>query len=271
VGESAKESRSVTYSSIRLEREGAVARLTLDRPEKLNALTRAMLGEIREALAAVAADATSRVLVLTGAGRGFCAGQDLRDAAALADPDAVAAAIRDGYNPVIRGLVELPMPVVAMVNGIASGAGCSLALAADLAIAAESASFGFAFTRIGLVPDAGCTHFLPRRVGWARALGLVLTGEPLGAAAAATAGLVWKCVPDDRLADETARLAAQLAQLPARALALAKQAMRESAGNDLAAQLAVEERLQREAAASNDFREGVAAFLEKRPPRFTPS
>jgi 2-(1,2-epoxy-1,2-dihydrophenyl)acetyl-CoA isomerase len=258
----------MTDSSIRLEREGAVARLTLHRPDKLNALTRAMLGEIRAALAAVAGDGASRVLVLTGAGRGFCAGQDLRDAAAIADPDAVAAVIRDGYNPVIRGLAELPIPVIAMVNGIASGAGCSLALAADLAVAAESASFGFAFTRIGLVPDAGCTHFLPRRVGWARALGLALTGEPMSAPAAAAAGLIWRCVPDDRLAAETERLAAQLAALPARALALTRQALRESAGNDLAAQLTVEEQLQRQAAQTSDFREGVAAFLEKRPARF---
>ncbi|MFO1056803.1 MAG: enoyl-CoA hydratase-related protein [Dongiaceae bacterium] len=261
----------MTFSSIRLERDGAVARLTLDRPDRLNALTRAMLGEIRDALGAVAGDGTSRVLVLTGAGRGFCAGQDLRDAAAVVDADAVAAVIRDGYNPVIRALVALPMPVIAMVNGIASGAGCSLALAADLVLAAESASFGFAFTRIGLVPDAGCTHLLPRRVGWARALGLALTGEPLAATAAVASGLIWKCVPDDRLADETARLAAQLAALPARALALTKQAMRASAGNDLQAQLELEEKFQREAADSNDFREGVAAFLEKRPARFNQS
>jgi 2-(1,2-epoxy-1,2-dihydrophenyl)acetyl-CoA isomerase len=261
----------VTFSSIRLERDGPGARLTLDRPDKLNALTRAMLGEIREALDEVAADGTTRVLVLTGAGRGFCAGQDLRDAGAVGDPDAVVAVIRDGYNPVIRALVELPVPVIAAVNGIASGAGCSLALAADLAVAAESASFGFAFARIGLVPDAGCTYFLPRRVGWARALGLALTGEPLAAPAAVEAGLIWRCWPDERLAAETDRLAAQLAALPAHALALTRRALRDSAGHDLAAQLAVEEKLQREAAATNDFREGVRAFLEKRAARFTHS
>ena len=261
----------MTYSSIDLGRSGPVARLTLNRPDRLNALTRVMLGELRAAVAAVAADPGLRVLVITGAGRGFCAGQDLRDADAVTDPAAIAAVIRDGYNPLVQALVALPQPVIAMVNGIAAGAGCSLALAADLAVAGESASFAFAFGRIGLVPDAGCSFFLPRRVGAARALGLVLTGEPMPAAAAAAAGLIWRCCPDAELAGETDRLAQRLAALPPRALALAKRAMAQSAGNDLAGQLALEAELQSEAAGTADFREGVAAFLEKRPPRFTGS
>jgi 2-(1,2-epoxy-1,2-dihydrophenyl)acetyl-CoA isomerase len=261
----------MSFTTIDVARNGPLARLTLNRPDKLNALTRTMLAELGAAVADIAADRNTRVLVITGAGRGFCAGQDLRDADAVIDPAAVAAVIRDGYNPLIQALVGLPIPVIAMVNGIAAGAGCSLALAADLAVAAESASFAFAFGRIGLVPDAGCTFFLPRRVGAARALGLVLTGEPMPATAAAAAGLIWRCCPDADLAGETERLAQRLAALPPRALALAKQAMAKSADNDLAAQLALEEALQREAAGTADFREGVAAFLEKRPPRFTGS
>jgi 2-(1,2-epoxy-1,2-dihydrophenyl)acetyl-CoA isomerase len=261
----------MSFTTIEVARGGPLVRLTLNRPDRLNALTRIMLGELSAAVADIAADRSARVLMITGAGRGFCAGQDLRDADALVDPAAIAAVIRDGYNPLIQALVGLPIPVIAMVNGIAAGAGCSLALAADLVVAAESASFAFAFGRIGLVPDAGCSFFLPRRVGWARALGLVLTGEPLPAAAAAAAGLIWRCCPDAELAAETERLAQRLADLPPQALALAKHAMARSADNDLSAQLALEEKLQREAAGTADFREGVTAFLEKRAPRFTGS
>ena len=259
----------MSFTTIEIASSGPVARITLNRPDRLNALTRVMLRELATAVAEIAADRNTRVLVITGAGRGFCAGQDLRDADAVTDPAAIAAVIRDGYNPLIQALVGLPIPVIAMVNGVAAGAGCSLALAADLVLAAESASFAFAFGRIGLVPDAGCSWFLPRRVGWARALGLVLTGDAMPAAAAAAAGLVWRCCPDAELAAETDRLAQRLAALPAQALALAKRAMTSAADNDLAAQLALEEALQREAAGTADFREGVAAFLEKRAPRFT--
>ena len=258
----------MTDSSIRLERAGAVARLTLDRPDKLNALTRAMLGEIRAALAAVAGDGTSRVLVLTGAGRGFCAGQDLGDRMSGPEVD-LGDKLEQNYNRLVRMLRGLPMPVIAAVNGAAAGAGANLAFACDIVLAARSAYFLQAFVRIGLVPDCGGTWFLPRLAGDARARGLAMLGDKLPAETAEAWGLIWRCVADEALMDEARAMAAHLATQPTAAIARIKQALNAAPANSLDAQLDLERDLQRAAGRSADYREGVAAFMEKRPPRFT--
>ena len=186
----------MTESSILLQREGAIARLTLNRPDRLNALTLAMLGELSAALSELDGDDTVRVVILTGSGRGFCAGQDLTDHEAVDDTRAIRAVVERHYNPVIRQIRALPQPVIAAVNGVAAGAGCSLVLACDIAIAIESAKFSNAFVNIGLIPDGGGSYFLPRLVGQARALGLSLLGEAIEAKTAVEWGLIWKAVPD---------------------------------------------------------------------------
>ena len=261
----------MSYEQIRYEAADGVARITLDRPDRLNSFTTQMHVELRDALARVRADATLRVLVLTGAGRGFCAGQDLSDRAVVpgAAPVDLGRSIEENYKPLVLGLRALPMPVVCAVNGVAAGAGANLALACDLVIAARSASFIQAFCKIGLVPDSGGTYFLPRLVGQARAMGLALLGDKLPAEQAAQWGLIWQCVDDAELAATVARLAAQLAKAPTRGLAAIKQALQASAGNGLDAQLDLERDFQRELGNSEDYREGVAAFLAKRPPNFT--
>jgi len=249
---------------VTVEVEGGVHRITLNRPEVRNALNR----ELRAALtAALLAGHAARVIVLTGAGRGFCSGQDLSDAAGL-DAVGFEATLNSEYVPMIRAITEAPVPVIAAVNGVAAGAGANLALACDLVIAAESASFIQAFTRIGLIPDAGGTSFLPRRVGLQRAMGAALLAEPVGARQAADWGMIWEAVPDDRFAEVVAARAAALAAGPTLAYGALKQAMRRGMEQDLDAQLALEARLQGACGASEDFREGVAAFLEKRPARF---
>ena len=251
------------------EREG-VARLTLNRPDRLNSFNDVMHAEVRNALERVRSE-QARVLVLTGAGRAFCAGQDLGDRAVAPGgaPVDLGASIERNYMPLIHGLRELPLPVVCAVNGVAAGAGANLALACDIVIAARSASFIQAFCRIGLVPDSGGTYFLPRLVGSARAMGLALLGDKLSAEQAAAWGLIWKCVDDAALGGEVDELAQQLAHAPTRGLAAIKRALHASAGNTLADQLSLERDLQRELGYSDDYREGVAAFLGKRPPRFT--
>ena len=238
--------------------------ITLNRPERLNALTVEMADALMAALAAAEADKTCRAVLLTGAGRGFCAGQDLT-AIVDAGGDEIAALL-DHYNPLISRLRALPLPVVCAVNGVAAGAGANLALACDIVLAAQSASFVQAFAKIGLVPDCGGTWFLPRLVGAARARALAMLADPLPAATAAEWGMIWQAVPDDRLIDEAHALAARLAQGPTAALALIKQGLEESAVNDLDAQLDLERDLQAEAAATPDHAEGLRAFLEKRPP-----
>jgi len=258
----------MTEASILLEHSGAIRRLTLNRPDKLNSFTRAMLSEIGDALTDIAADDEARALVITGAGRAFCAGQDIREAGAVEDGAAVRAVIERHYNPVVRLLRSLQIPVLAAVNGIAAGAGASLAIACDLVIAAESASFVQAFSRIGLVPDAGASYFVPRLVGPARALGLALLAEPINAATAAQWGLIWKSVPDADFAATIAATAERLAELPTAAVALTKQAINASGHHSLEQQLALEAELQSQAAETEDFQEGVRAFLEKRNPRF---
>ena len=250
---------------VTVEVEGGICRITLNRPEVMNALNR----PLRAALtAALLAGHSARVIVLTGAGRGFCSGQDLGDATGL-DAAGFEATLNDEYVPMIRAIVDAPVPVIAAVNGVAAGAGANLALACDLVIAAESAVFIQAFARIGLIPDAGGTSFLPRRVGVQRAMGAALLAEPVPAARAADWGMFWEAVPDDQFALVVAARAAHLAKGPTGAYAALKQALRGAFDQPLEAQLAVEARLQGVCGASGDFREGVAAFQEKRAPRFT--
>lgn len=256
------------YATILFEIAEGVATLTLNRPDKLNSFTGEMHGEIRDALARMHADASVRALLITGAGRGFCAGQDLSERAMSGTAD-VGGTLEENYNPLVLGLRALPIPVVCAVNGVAAGAGANFALAADLVIAARSAKFIEAFSRIGLIPDAGGTYFLPRLAGMARAMGLSLLAEPISAEQAEACGLIWKCIDDERFAAEAAKLARDLAAGPTRAYALIKQALYASAGNGLEQQLALEAKLQREAGRSADFKEGVSAFLEKRAAKFT--
>ena len=247
-----------------VEIDGGVHRITLNRPEVMNALNRAMRVELLEALRA---GHSGRVIVLTGTGRGFCSGQDLTDAEGL-DAAGFEAILNEEYVPMIRAITEAPVPVIAAVNGAAVGAGANLALACDLVIACDSAVFVQAFTRIGLIPDAGGTSFLPRRVGLQRAMGAALLAEPVTARQAADWGMIWEAVPDERFADVVAARAAKLAAGPTAAYAALKQAMRGAFDQTLEDQLAVEARLQGACGASADFREGVAAFLGKRPANF---
>ncbi|HEX3500332.1 MAG TPA: 2-(1,2-epoxy-1,2-dihydrophenyl)acetyl-CoA isomerase PaaG [Stellaceae bacterium] len=253
------------------ERADGVATLTLNRPDKLNAFTVELHRALAAALDAVEGDTTIRAVLLTGAGRGFCAGQDLAERAATmasGTGPAGSSALETWYNPLIRRLRRLEKPVVCAVNGVAAGAGANLALACDIVLAARSASFIQAFCGIGLVPDAGGSYVLPRLVGMARASGLALLGGKLAADQAAEWGLIWRVLEDEALMGEATSLARHIAQQPTRALALIKRALNASFANTLDQQLDLERDLQKEAAATADFREGVAAFLEKRPARF---
>ena len=260
----------MTYESILHESAHGIARLTLNRPDRLNSFTAKMHEELRDALARVRADASARVLLLTGAGRGFCAGQDLSDRAVAPGgaPVDLGASIEANYRPLVLALQSFPMPVVCAVNGVAAGAGANIALACDLVIAARSASFIQAFCKIGLIPDSGGTYFLPRLVGTARAMGLALLGDKLPAQAAADWGLIWKCVDDADLAPTVEALLAQLAQGPTQGLVATRRALHAGSAGTLETQLDLERDLQRELGYSADYREGVAAFLDKRPPRF---
>jgi 2-(1,2-epoxy-1,2-dihydrophenyl)acetyl-CoA isomerase len=261
----------MSYQTIEFETSEGVARLTLNRPERLNSFNTVMHSEVQDALAALRRDASARVLVLTGAGRGFCAGQDLGDrvVAPGAGPPDLGPSIENGYKPLILALRRLALPVIAAVNGVAAGAGANIALACDLVIAARSATFVQAFSKIGLVPDSGGTWLLPRLVGHARAMGLALLGDKLPAEQAAQWGLIWRCVDDGQLAGEVDTLARQLAAAPTRGLARTKQAMLEGWHHTLEQQLDVERDYQQELGHSADYAEGVAAFMQKRPPRFT--
>jgi 2-(1,2-epoxy-1,2-dihydrophenyl)acetyl-CoA isomerase len=253
---------------LRVEVDGPVATLTFDRPAALNALTVPVKVALREALESIAADRAVRAVILTGAGRAFCAGQDLAE---RDEPDAAPldVEVRERYNPIIRALRSMGQPVIAAVNGVAAGAGASLAFACDLRIAAEEARFVLAFGRIGLVPDSGATWFLPRLVGPAKAAELALVGDPVDAAEALRLGLVSKVVPGDQLLSEARVLAERLAEGAPLALSLTKSALQRSLTIDLDEALEGEAKLQGIAGASADHAEGLAAFREKRPPRFT--
>jgi 2-(1,2-epoxy-1,2-dihydrophenyl)acetyl-CoA isomerase len=260
----------VSYETIIFEVNEGIARLTLNRPERLNSFNTQMHQEVRAALGTLKAPA-ARVLVITGAGRGFCAGQDLNDRAVApgsAAPD-LADSIERHYKPLVLALRALPLPVIAAVNGVAAGAGANIALACDLVIAARSASFVQAFAKLGLIPDSGGTWFLPRLVGTARALGLALLGEKLPAEQAAAWGLIWRCVEDGELGATVDALALQFASAPTRGLARTKQAIYESFSRTLDQQLNIERDYQGELGRSADYAEGVAAFTEKRTPRFS--
>ncbi len=256
--------QAMTYETLLYEMTEDVAVITLNRPQVMNALSSALRREMLQAVRR--AEAEARVLVVTGAGRAFCSGQDLGDVdIGSVDLEAV---LRDEYEPLLTALASSPLPVIAAVNGAAAGAGAGLALACDVVIAAESASFIQAFTRIGLVPDAGGSYWLPRQIGMARAMGAMLFAEKVSARQAADWGMIWEAVPDAGFAAHWRGRAMALAQGPALAYLGVKQALRASFSNDFAGQLALEAKLQRECGASADFREGVAAFLEKRPARF---
>ena len=257
-------------ASVLISLEAGVQTITLNRPEKLNAFTPEMHKELRRALEQALDDRAIRAVLLTGAGRGFCAGQDLaeRNVAPGAAPIDLSVSIGSHYNPLVRRMRELPKPIVCAVNGVAAGAGANIAFACDIVLAARSASFVQSFARLGLVPDCGGTYFLPRLAGSARAMGLALLGEPLSAEDAERWGLIWKVHEDERLMPEATALARGLACGPTKGYGLVKRALHASASNSLDAQLDLERDLQREAGFSEDYREGVAAFMQKRAPQF---
>ncbi|WP_323140053.1 2-(1,2-epoxy-1,2-dihydrophenyl)acetyl-CoA isomerase PaaG [Massilia phyllosphaerae] len=260
----------MTYETIQFNIDKGIAVLTLNRPDRLNSFTQAMHREVRAALDQVHADTTVRVLLLTGAGRGFCAGQDLNDRAV--EPGApgvdLGESVEKYYAPLVMTLRTLPMPVICAVNGVAAGAGANLALACDIVLAAKSASFIEAFSKLGLIPDTGGTWALPRLIGPARAMGLAMLGERLPAEKAEEWGLIWRCVPDDALMLEAMAMAEHFAAAPTKGLAYTKKAMLASSTNTLEQQLALEASMMRELGYSHDYREGVAAFIDKRQPQF---
>jgi 2-(1,2-epoxy-1,2-dihydrophenyl)acetyl-CoA isomerase len=259
----------MNYENILFSLEGGVARATLHRPDKLNSFTPAMHEELAHALGRVEREG-ARVLVLTGSGRGFCAGQDLslRQASPTGEPPDLGASLETYYIPLVKRLKALPMPVVVGVNGVAAGAGANLALAGDIVIAKASASFIEPFCRLGLLPDTGGTYALPRLLGSARAMGLALLGDKLSAEKAAQWGLIWECVADEAFDARLDELARHFAQAPTKGLAATKLALNQSLDNSLADQLELEKTLMRELGHSADYAEGVRAFLDKRSPVF---
>ena len=261
----------MSYEHIRFEQRGGVAILTLNRPASLNSFTTEMHREVRAVIGLVGREPSVRCLLITGAGRGFCAGQDLGDRAVApgdAPPD-LGESLKTNYNPLVRAITSLEKPVVCAVNGVAAGAGTNLALACDIVLAARSAVFIQGFSKIGLIPDSGGTWTLPRLVGRARAMGLAMLSGKLTAEQAESWGMIWQCIDDDRLFDEAFELATHLAKQPTRGLGLTKRAINAAAGNTLDQQLTVECGLQYIAGTTRDYREGVAAFIEKREAKFT--
>ena len=259
------------FESIKVDVTDGVATLTLNRPDRLNSFTAAMHGEVRTALDAIAADRSIRCFVLTGAGRGFCAGQDLSDRAVAPDAEGVdlGASIENYYKPLLQRLRALPMPTIAAVNGVAAGAGANIPFACDLVYAAQSANFIQSFSKLGLVPDCGGTWWLPRLIGPARAMGLALLGEKLTATQAADWGLIWRCVADDELVPTVKAAAIQLAAGPTRGYVRTRQAIDAAMLLPFEGALDVERNYQRELGRSADYREGVSAFIEKRAAHFT--
>ncbi|MGB9179038.1 MAG: enoyl-CoA hydratase-related protein [Pyrinomonadaceae bacterium] len=261
----------MSYETVQLEISDAVATLTLNRPGALNALTLVMGQEFRSAFGE-AQERGARAIILTGAGRAFCAGGDLREMQKMAEQEGRIEAFFDKPLRFIHECVLLirqtPLPVIAAVNGPASGAGCNLALACDIVLAAESARFNEAFIKIGLTPDCGGTFILPRLVGMKRAAEMLMTGDVVDAQRAAEMGMINSVVADEELMSEARNLAIRLASAPTAAIGRIKQLLEESAGNDYVAQLELEHKMQLQSGQTKDFKEGVAAFIEKRPPKF---
>lgn len=253
------------YDTITYEITEGLAVLTLNRPDKMNALNTQMRAEIAHAVTDAGREA--RALVITGAGRAFCSGQDLGDRANAGDVD-LERTLKDEYEPLLRAIYDAPIPVICAVNGAAAGAGANIALAADVVIAKESAYFMQAFSRIGLIPDAGGTYWMPRTMGFAKAMGAALFAEKMPAQEAADLGLIWECVPDEAFEATWKARGEYLAKGPTKSFASIKAAMRASSGNSLQEQLALEAKLQGECGKSRDFKEGVLAFLEKRKPQY---
>lgn len=257
----------MAYDTLLIDDKDSIRTMTLNRPEVFNAFNETLKAELADALKAAERDIAVRCLVITGAGRAFCAGQDLKDRAAQ-DVTSLGDALRRTYNPIVLRIRTMEKPVIAAVNGVAAGAGCSLALACDLRVAAEKASFVEAFVKVGLVPDSGATYLLPRMVGLSKALELALTGDALDAATAQRLGLVATVVPGEELMSATMDLATRLTQGATRAIGLTKRAMNRALAMDLEAALNYEADLQEIAGRTHDFREGVQAFVEKRAPQF---
>jgi 2-(1,2-epoxy-1,2-dihydrophenyl)acetyl-CoA isomerase len=254
-------------SSILLNIENGVAFITLNRPEKLNSFNREMALLLQTELDKCATNKEVRCIYITGAGKGFCAGQDLAE---VVDPNGpgMAKILSEHYNPIITQIRSIPKPIVAAVNGVAAGAGANLALACDIVVATQSASFIQAFSKIGLIPDSGGSYHLPRLIGFQRASALMMLGDKVSATDALQMGMLYKVFSDESFIEESKKIAATLAQMPTKALAYIKHALNESASNNLPQQLSLEDEYQQKAAATNDFTEGVAAFLEKRSPNF---
>lgn len=260
----------MTEQSVLLDIDQGIATVTLNRPKSLNSFNVEMHEQMRAALKTIRNDHTVRVMLLTGNGRGFCAGQDLSDRSVKPGDEApdLGFSIETYYNPMLQAIRDLPMPVVCAVNGVAAGAGANIALACDITLAARSANFVQAFCKIGLIPDSGGTWSLPRAVGMARAKGLALLGDKLSAEKAEQWGMIWQCVEDDALQDEAMKLARHFSTQPTKGLAMIKRALHASANNSFEEQSLLERDLQRQAGRSDDYREGVAAFMEKRAPEF---
>ena len=260
----------MSYDNILFERKSGVGILTLNRPASLNSFTGEMHDEIRGVMKRVQKDASIRCLLITGSGRGFCAGQDLSDRAVSpgdATPD-LSRSLKENYNPLIRAITTLEKPVICAVNGVAAGAGANIALACDIVLAARSAVFIQGFSKIGLLPDSGGTWTLPRLIGRARAMGLAMLSHRVPAEQAEAWGMIWQCVDDERLLEEAHALAAHLADQPTRGLGLTKRAINAAGGNTLDQQLNLESDLQYLAGQTQDYGEGVRAFMEKRKPEF---
>ena len=260
----------MSYQNIEFAIDKGVGKLTLNRPDSLNSFTAAMHGEVREVLTQAAQDSSVRAVLITGNGRGFCAGQDLNDRAVAPGkemPD-LGDSVETYYNPLIRLITSMEKPVICAVNGVAAGAGANIALACDIVIAGRSASFIESFAKLGLIPDSGGTWILPRLVGMARAKGLAMLGPKIKAEQAEAWGMIWQCVDDEELMPTALGLAEQMATQPTKGFAFTKKAFAVSATNSLDEQLDVEKELMRTAGKTHDYKEGVMAFLEKRDPSF---
>ncbi|HKJ46961.1 MAG TPA: enoyl-CoA hydratase [Balneolales bacterium] len=258
----------MNYSYIKFETNGGWAEITLNRPDKLNSFNRPMAEELQDAIKKAATDDNIRCVILTGAGRGFCAGQDLKEVLDR-HGEPLGNTVKHSYNPIILAIRELEKPVICAVNGTAAGAGANIALACDFVLAAENAVFVQSFSKIGLIPDSGGTFFLPRLVGLPRATAMAMLGEKITAGQAVDIGLIYKSYADEELMVKARELAGYLAEQPTRGFGLIKRGFNESLGNDLQSQLELEAELQTEAGKTHDYNEGVQAFVEKRKPKFT--